>query len=182
MTISGDVKTESFSKNKLGKVHRVFDKINLIGVAISGGLITFAMVMITLDVIFRYAFNRPLSWEAPISEHGLLFMLCLSSAYVLKKGRHINMTYVVDRLKPRARHMLEAITCFLCAAALVPLVWYGVQVWFRGYQQNLYRSYEAKWLLDGYTIWVIPVGMLLLLIQFLINAYSQFKLAKGENK
>jgi C4-dicarboxylate transporter DctQ subunit len=164
--------------NVLRRFDRGFDAVILMGRGISAYLIGFATVAVSVDVVMRYFFNRPMMWQSFVSENVLLFVLCLTAPYVLKKERHITMDFVIVRFKPRFRLMVDFATSILSTVALFPLVWYGLQKTMISYQEGLFRDSGAEWLKDYMVLWVIPFGMLLLLIQFLRRAYGRFKLWK----
>ena len=157
---------------------RLYQALVLGGVWLSMMLIAFAAVAVTTDVVMRYFFSLPITWESYISENTLLFILCLTSPYVLQKDRHVTMDYVMLKFSPPVRAMTDCVTSVLSAAVLSPLVWYGVQKAFAAYRDELFRTSGAEWLKDWMVLWVIPFGLGLLLVQFLIRAYGRYRLWK----
>ncbi len=68
------------------------------------------MVVVTLDVILRYAFNSPLPWGRDVN--GLLLLITIFSAlpHAWDQGYHIRMEVFYDRLHGRARNLADVAT------------------------------------------------------------------------
>ncbi len=55
------------------------------------------------QVILRYAFNSPLTWSEELARY--LFIWCAFLGWIIasRKGSHLAMTFVAERLPPRAQ-------------------------------------------------------------------------------
>src|SRR4030043_1039990 len=80
---------------------------------LAGGIIALMSVMVTYEVIVRYAFNSPTSWSVELTNYALPLMTFLGAAYCLYERRHIQVVLLVDKLSGRARVLLEAIASLL---------------------------------------------------------------------
>jgi TRAP-type C4-dicarboxylate transport system permease small subunit len=61
------------------------------------------------QVIFRYAFNSPLTWSEELARY--LFIWCAFLGWIIasRTRSHLAMTFVVDRLAPRAQAGVAAV-------------------------------------------------------------------------
>lgn len=73
---------------------------------------TFAGIFLCVlaQVVFRYAFNAPLTWSEELARY--LFIWCAFLGWIIasRRGSHLAMTFVVDRLPPAARAALAVLT------------------------------------------------------------------------
>jgi len=62
------------------------------------------------QVILRYLFNSPLTWSEELARY--LFIWCAFLGWIIasRRGSHLAMTFVVERLSPRAQAGIAAVT------------------------------------------------------------------------
>lgn len=74
------------------------------------GALPVLFLLVTLDVVLRYAFNTPLQWGR--DANGLLLLITLFSAlpYAWDKGFHIRMEIVHARLPERWRSLADVVS------------------------------------------------------------------------
>lgn len=92
---------------------RVFDKIEI-------GLCVFAVtclvvmtVLIGAQVFARYLFNHPLYWTEELGRHVMIWMVFMASCVCLRRGFHLNISFLEQRLNPRARMILGLVMAVL---------------------------------------------------------------------
>jgi C4-dicarboxylate transporter, DctQ subunit len=133
---------------------------------LAGCIIALMSVMVTYEVIVRYAFNSPTSWSVELTNYSLPLMTFLGAAYCLYRRRHIQVVLLVDKLSGRARALLEAIASLLGLLFTLTLLWKGSQ-----WVLDTYRIGEVSSTVLLFPQWIIrlafPLGMLLLSAQFL---------------
>lgn len=144
-------------------------------------LIAGMMLLVVAKVAMRYFFNSPIVWVIDITEYAMLFITFLGIAWLLKKEGHVIMDLLLDRLNQKGRHLATAITSFVAAIICFIITWYGVVVGLDWYNINYFYQ-GALDIPAFYLEAVIPVGMLLVTIQFLRRAYNNWKLMKAGNQ
>lgn len=150
---------------------KVFDKI--LDVFASGGTLVmgFVIVVITVEIVSRYFFNRPFTWTVEVTEYSLLWITFLSAAWVLKKEGHVVTDLVLGRVSPRAQRALNIFTSTIATCVCLILTFYGAKVTVDLYQRGLHLATVIKPL--AYILYlIIPVGGLLLSIQFIRRTYG----------
>jgi TRAP-type C4-dicarboxylate transport system permease small subunit len=105
-------------------------------------LLAVMTLAIAADVLMRYAFNHPLAWAGPLSVFSMVWLVYLGSAAVSRKGSHICLDFLSERIGSRGRAILDifvelftgalltvvliATLNYLSAAKFVPLVGLGI--------------------------------------------------------
>ena len=162
----------------LSKIERAFYSTQWWCCVLACVLLVFAVSVVNADVVMRYLLNSPIPWSTEITENIIMFVVFLAAAWVLKEEKHVKMDLLVRRLKPRAQSILNAITSIIGAIVVSPIVWYGVLVFWDNYQKGSYRPGQIE-IPDVLVLWVIPLGGLLLLVQFLIKAYGYLRTVRA---
>ena len=106
----------------------VFNRIVDLFAAMGCVLIASTMFLVCLDVIWNLACGRSLTWVTEIVEYSMLWLTFMGSAWVLRNNGHIKMDMVTDRISPRSRHLLAAITSYLGAVICLLLTYFGARV------------------------------------------------------
>lgn len=70
-------------------------------------LIAAMALVITADVVLRYALNHPLAWAGPVAMFCMVWMVYLGSAAVSRFGSHICLDFFSERIGPRGRAALD---------------------------------------------------------------------------
>lgn len=91
-------------------------------------VLTAAMVvLVTLQVFFRYALNAALSWPEELTRYFMIWSGLLAAFYAHRDGQHVGVTIVVDRLGHRAKRVLEIIGHAVIAAFCLLMTWQGIK-------------------------------------------------------
>jgi len=85
------------------------------------------MAIIAWEVFARYGLNAPTIWA-----HDLTIALCavgflVSGVYTLRRGAHIRISLVYDKLPGRVRRVLDVVNGLIMLAFLALLLWQGAQ-------------------------------------------------------
>jgi TRAP-type C4-dicarboxylate transport system permease small subunit len=139
--------------------------------AIILGFITFS---ISYSILLRsLGFQTPV-WTVQFNEYSLLWMTFLGSAWVLSRRKHVAMDVVTGQLKPRARRIAEmmhgVMGIFVCSV----LCWYSAGMTLNLFQRGV-MDVQAIDVPKHLIIMIIPLGFLVLILQFLRNLAAAFK-------
>ncbi len=145
-------------------------------------ILVFVMLTVSLDVVMRYAFNRPLGWTYDLISLYLmtaLFYLVLSRAFA--EGAHISVDILEGRFPTSVRRVCHG------TVALVSASIFGVIAWLvAGRTWDDFVSGAAT---SGAILWptwlseiLVPVGAGLLTLRLLLHAAAHFgSLATGRD-
>ncbi|MFC2068531.1 TRAP transporter small permease subunit [Chloroflexota bacterium] len=162
----------------LSKVAALFDWIINIFAFFAALLLIFIMVSVTSEVILRSFFNRPQVWVIELSEYSLLFIAFLGATWLLRNEGHVKMDLVLKRLAPRIQSIANIINSVFGMVISSVLVWYGALVTWDNYQRGLY-FYTILETPTALILVVIPVGSILLFIQFMRRTYGYLERWRG---
>lgn len=70
-------------------------------------------VLIGAQVFARYLFNHPLYWTEELGRHLMVWMVFLASAVCLRRGFHLNINFLEQRVGPRIRMVLGLVMALL---------------------------------------------------------------------
>ncbi len=81
------------------------------------------MLLVLVEVISRYVFNRPLMVSDEFGSYLLVAVSYLAAAYAWKEKGHVRITALVSRLPPRVSSWLRLITMLLALVVAIGLSW-----------------------------------------------------------
>lgn len=82
-----------------------------------------ALVISTLEVLMRYAFNAPTSWVHATSTSLCVVAFAISGAYAMARGEHMRVTVLVDRAPPSWQQAGRWLALVCGAVYLLGLAW-----------------------------------------------------------
>jgi len=90
------------------RLERITEKARLAVEAFGVLLIAAYTVLVLLQVFFRYVLNDPLTWSEELARY--LFIWCAFLGWIVasRKRSHLAMTFVVDKMPPRAQAAIGA--------------------------------------------------------------------------
>ena len=105
-------------------MRRVLHGLSFWLMVLAGVMMSFMMLHITADVFLKYTFNRPLFGTIEtVSYYYMIGAVYLPLAYVQRRGRHISVELVFDRLPERGKRAAE------CFALLCAALFFGILGW-----------------------------------------------------
>lgn len=134
-----------------------------------------AMTAITfVQVIARYVFLNSLTWAEEICRFLVVWLTFAGSAYAFRKGAHVSITALADRLPNKLRVILNILISLVTIFFFVVLLYYG---WEHTYQQILNGQVApATRLPIAISYLAVPIGSLLVILRL---AYDFFKMLKN---
>jgi TRAP-type C4-dicarboxylate transport system permease small subunit len=150
------------------------------GLAFFGALlILFIMVTVTIDVVMRYFLNRPIFWVAEVAEYALLFIAFTGTAWVLKHDMHVKIDILTGVLNEDKARALEIVVCILGIFICAVLTYFGALVAWDHHARGVYNPSLLSWP-KAPILAVIPVGTLLMTVQFILKMVTLLRKGKAE--
>jgi TRAP-type C4-dicarboxylate transport system permease small subunit len=135
------------------------DRLTAAGFGVAAALVGMIAAAFCYEVVARYVFSAPTSWTYDLGCYLLAAVIFLSVPEMTRRGAHIQVNLIFDRLPPRRARRLRFFIGVLAAAACLAATWItGSETW-RQYAQGVWTLSAVpipKW-------WVsilIPYGML----------------------
>ena len=151
---------------------RFFDKLINVMAALAGVILVFITAAVCYTIGMRFLFKQTTIWIIQTTEYALLWIVFLGTTWLLKEGGHITTDVVYVHLKGKTKHALDCIMCAIGGLTCAAMVFLGVL-----------HSYDC--LAGGVTdvravtvpktavFIIIPIGSILLTIQFFRMAWSR---------
>jgi len=116
------------------------------------------IVVITAQVVWRYALDNPLVWTEEAARYLFVWMTFLGAALAVRDGTHIRVPLLIDRLPAKVRRVVNVVQLVLMVLLMVFLAWLGV-LWVR---TNAGSRTPALGLPLSYAVYsALPVTMVL---------------------
>jgi TRAP-type C4-dicarboxylate transport system permease small subunit len=155
---------------------RVVELLSAAGAALSGGAFALMTLLILAEILLRTFFDKSTLIASEYSGYTLAAMIYLGLGFSFRQGAHIRITFLRERLKGWALHLLE-IACALVGSLLCILstvfLWEMVQTsYLRGV--TAYTVAETPlWVPQA----IVLVGLVIMTLQMV--AYLLFLLVHG---
>ena len=132
-----------------------------------------SVVLITLQVIFRYVLHNSLSWSEELARYMFVWQTWIGVSYSARNGSHLRITLLRDRLPQKGKYAMELFVMLVWITFSVWMVYLGCRVVGKisGYGQ---RS-SALGIPMKFCYASVPVGMGLLTIRLVVQLIKLFK-------
>ena len=166
------------------KFNALYDRLINVLAFIAGSFIFIMMWIECYEIVARYFFKRPTVWSVEFCEYMLFLLAFLGTTWVLKKGAHINVTILVERLKPRAQIYCHLFASLMGIMISLIILWFSLKTSFENYVVGVkvIKTYALpKWIFLSF----ISLGYLMLFIEFIRQFSGHLRslwLKKAEGK
>ncbi len=104
---------------------------------ICGTTLMICVILVNLNVIFRYFLNNPIKWTDEVVSSLFIWTVFMGSAYAHRKHAHLGVDIVVNLIHGNARKTIELVMDILQILILVLLTYTSAQyvcalIWKRG--------------------------------------------------
>ena len=129
-------------------------------------------LFITLQIIFRVFFTA-LSWTEELSRYLLVWSSFIGASVAFKKGAHISVSFVLDRLRPDQRKVVQFLSMGLMAIFFLVSIWYG----FLLMKLQVFQISPAMGLKMRYVYTIIPVSFIAMFVHLLHEVLQKWPAA-----
>ena len=153
----------------LHKFRNVLDKI--VGIIC---IVLFALMVVvgSYQIITRFVFNNPSTISEELLTYSFAWMAMFATAYVFGKRDHMRMTFVVDKLAPASRKVLEIVLEILVVAFAVIVLIYGG---FNIMDLTMTQKTASLGVMMGQVYAVVPISGILIAIYGVLNVVDLCK-------
>ena len=146
----------------------------------SGVLILASMLIICYGVVLRYVLVASTVWQTEQAVYFLMFAAFVGGAYGLRHGDHVNLSLIVERLPEKTRlyvRLLASVLGFLFVAIVAVI---GYFLWWETTEAG--RTSGTAWNVPlTYPYLIVPVGMTLIALQYLVIVVQRFQLLSNND-
>jgi TRAP-type C4-dicarboxylate transport system permease small subunit len=146
---------------------------------LSGLIVVFVTLSIGYTILARAVGLPSAVWVIQFNEYGLLWMTFLGTAWILARKKHISVHIVIQHFSEKNKKRVAVVH------ALMGMALCGLFCWFTTFttMEKIGRNVIDVQAVDipiGYVLIVIPLGFLLLFLQFTRNLAEAVRATKIE--
>jgi TRAP-type C4-dicarboxylate transport system permease small subunit len=160
---------------------RFFDYLLRVSSIIAGTVLVGMVFSVNIEVFLRYFLARPTIWAADVTVYGLIYATFIPAAWVLSKGGHTKVEVIVDRLRPRTRHFLNGITSFVGGCVSAVFCYFSLMLTIRSIEFG--HVFAKAFIIPRWPVQIVmPIGTLLLTLQFFLRGLDHISRGRIEEK
>jgi C4-dicarboxylate transporter, DctQ subunit len=165
------------NESKKGILDQVIDFM----AAVAGILLVVAVLLVCIEIIMRYFFRKPQVWSVEMCEYILFALAFLGAPWLLKKGGHVSVDVVTERLTGRAREYLGLFACGIGVLISAVITWFSIVAAWDCYVTGVVVT---KTLTIGkhYLLVFITLGYFFLLLEFGRQFLNHLRAPKEGNR
>jgi len=154
-----------------------FDRVIDFMAFLGGLLLVGAVLIVSVEICMRYFFRRPQVWTVEVCEYILFALAFLAAPWLLKKGGHVSVDIVVEKLNAQIRRALNLLSCGIgiCISALI--TWFSIVTAWDCYQSGVVVT-KTLTIPKHYFLLLITLGYFLLILEFGRQFYRHLKASK----
>ncbi len=152
-------------------IMRLFDVVEKVVKNLMLLLLAGMVVLISMQVGFRYILNRPLAWTEEVARHLLIWAALLGTALAYRRRGHLGMDVLVLQLSKTWQRRIEGIVHLLSAAFFGVLFFNGIPL----VERTMHQLSSAIRIPMGYIYASVPAGsalVVLFAIEKLVRLYA----------
>jgi TRAP-type mannitol/chloroaromatic compound transport system permease small subunit len=111
---------------------------------VAAGLVLLLIVLMSYEVIVRYAFSAPTIWGYEVTTWVMGGSFVLAIAYALATDSHVRIDFLHDWLGERARHAFDLLGYAIVLPLLVWLAWGLWDYWYGAFLTGE-KSGQSAW-------------------------------------
>ncbi len=125
--------------------------------------------VITVNMVSRYVFNKPIYWADELSGFVYVWATFLSCAFIMGRDGHIRIEVLERHFSPRVKHMFRMVENLATAAVFIYLIPVTLSIF-----PTLGKAMAMRFPLR-YVYIILPLAFGLFVFHSLYNAYTEFK-------
>jgi TRAP-type C4-dicarboxylate transport system permease small subunit len=151
----------------------LFDRLIDIMAALAGVILVFITAAVCYTIFMRFLFRQTTIWIMPITEYALLWIVFLGTTWLLREKGHITTDVIYTHLNEKAKHTLNGIMFIIGGLTCTAMVFLGVIHVCQCIAGGV-TDVRAITVPKTAVFIIIPIGSILLTVQFFRMARSRF--------
>ena len=160
---------------------RFFDRLLDAMAVMAGVVLIFICGAVCYTIFMRFLFNETTIWITQTTEYGLLWIVFLATAWLLREGGHITTDIIYSTLSEGKKRGLDIVMFITSAIICAICFYYGVTYTIDSIVNHV-TDVRAVTVPKASIFFIIPIGFLLLTIQFLRMAWGRIAGSEGAGR
>lgn len=136
------------------------------------------IIVVFLQVIFRFIFNDPLSWSEELARYLFVWITFLGAAICAREKGHIGMDFVVNKFPSKMRKAIEKIGLLLMVLISVAIMLTSIET----VMLNFGQKSPALRLNMGVVYSAIPIGFTYTAVYYAKHLFKRNSLVERSEK
>ena len=157
---------------------RAFDRLLDVMAALAGVILVFICAAVCYTIGMRYLFTRTTIWIMQTTEYALLWIVFLGTTWLLREGGHITTDIIYTHLNEKTKRYLDCIMFVIAGGACLIMIYFGITYTIESIVHSV-TDVRAVTIPKWIVFIIIPIGSILLTIQFFRMAWGKFSEIEG---
>jgi C4-dicarboxylate transporter, DctQ subunit len=157
-----------------------FDKLINGMAAFAGVILIFTTISVCYGITMRFFFRSPSIWVAQTTEYALLWMVFLGTTWLLREKGHVCVDIVYGSLSPKKKTQFDLVMNAVAGAACAVLVYFSTAYFCECFSRGV-NDVRAVTIPKWTVFFIIPIGLLLLTVQFFRIVSDRYRTLKEGN-
>ena len=141
-------------------MRRLVKVVNRVAELVAQTLLGVMVVVVFVQVIFRFFIQQPLSWSEEVARYVFVWIIWMGAAVMVKQNGHPGMDLLTKSFPPRWQRATEVVMSLLYTATLLTVVVTG----FALVRANMSQPSPAMELPIGIPYAAIPLAAVIMLL------------------
>jgi tripartite ATP-independent transporter DctM subunit len=149
------------------ELERVVNPITRIAESVGRVVLGLLVILITLDVVLRYFFNRPIKGSYELVEFMMVLLVFLGLGFTQTRKGHVSITLLTNNLSSSKLAVIHSITYLLSLGIFVLITWRSILQ--AGFLRESGTTSDVLFMPNYPFMWVVVLGSALLCLVFLAD-------------
>ncbi|WP_417419959.1 TRAP transporter small permease [Halomonas sp.] len=140
---------------------------------LSAALMTVVIVLLGIQVVLRFGFDRNLSWLEEVSRYFFVWAIYFGFVIAAEQNRHIRVTFHISMLPEKLQKIILTIADTVWLVFNIVLIWQGGKLFYET-MQFPYISQTTGINLAWVQV-IVPLGMLFISVRVIGCMISRWK-------
>ena len=151
---------------------RLFDKLLNVMAGLAGTILVFITAAVCYTIGMRFLFTKTTIWIMQTTEYALLRIVFLATTWLLRERGHITTDVIYTHLNEKTKHYLDCIM-YVIGGLTCAMMFYFAVLYTLDCIINRVTDVRAVTVPKSAVFIIIPIGSILLTIQFFRMAWSK---------
>lgn len=157
---------------------KIYDRFIEFMAALAGVILVFITAAVCYTIGMRFLFKQTTIWIIQTCEYALLWIAFLATTWLLREGGHIAVDIICAHLNDKTKNCLSFIMYVMGGLFCIMLTFLGIVHMYDCIANNV-TDVRAVTIPKSVVFSIIPIGSLLLIIQFFRMAWGKFTIIRA---
>ena len=166
----------------IAKYKRLLDKLRKIELFCAISMFGFIILIITMQIIFRYFLNKPFSWVEELASLLLIYLTFITADIVYAQKGHLSVAYFVNFLSKRQSTLWNIVLYVAIGTFLIAMIPSCIEL-----LKMQWGHFAAAVIIIPKSFWSLPVpiafvSMFLTTLDFIVQEFECLKSPETDGK